>query len=55
METDKEETTNVYEEHPEVVAELTALLEKYEREGRSAPVMAKGDEVETYTLSTKAG
>ncbi|MXX14450.1 MAG: hypothetical protein F4Z86_13560 [Gemmatimonadetes bacterium] len=40
METDKEETTNVYEEHPKVVAELTALLEKYEREGRSAPVMA---------------
>ena len=32
--------TNVYEEHPKVVAELTALLEKYEREGRSAPVMA---------------
>ena len=40
METDKEETTNVYEEHPEVIAELTALLEKYEREGRSAPVIA---------------
>lgn len=40
METDKEETTNVYEEHPEVIAELTALLEKYEREGRSAPMMA---------------
>ena len=40
MQTDKEETTNVYEEHPKVIAELTALLEKYEREGRSAPVMA---------------
>ncbi len=32
-------STNVYAEHPEVVAELAALLDKYEREGRSAPVM----------------
>ncbi|MDP6040521.1 MAG: hypothetical protein QGG64_18375 [Candidatus Latescibacteria bacterium] len=37
---DGEESTNVYDEHLDVVAELTALLDQYEREGRSAPVMA---------------
>ena len=36
MEADPEETHNVYEKHPEIVERLTALLEKYKREGRSA-------------------
>ncbi|NIA16101.1 MAG: sulfatase-like hydrolase/transferase [Nitrospiraceae bacterium] len=31
------ETTNVQDKHPEVVARLTALLEKYVRDGRSTP------------------
>ena len=35
MEADPEETHNVYEKHPEIVERLTALLEKYKREGRS--------------------
>jgi arylsulfatase A-like enzyme len=39
MEEDAGETMNVYTEHPEIVAELTDLLDKYEREGRSAPVL----------------
>ena len=36
------EAVNQYEEHPEMVEELTALLEKYRKEGRSAPVDRKG-------------
>ena len=34
---DPAETTNRYDERPDLVAELTALLEKYQREGRSRP------------------
>lgn len=34
---DPAETTNLYNERPALVAELTALLEQYQREGRSAP------------------
>jgi arylsulfatase A-like enzyme len=34
---DPEETTNVYQQSPEVVTRLTALLEKYQRDGRSRP------------------
>jgi arylsulfatase A-like enzyme len=34
---DPGETTNVYPQHPEIVQELKALLEKSRREGRSAP------------------
>lgn len=35
--TDPEERNNLYKRRPELVAELTALLEKYQREGRSRP------------------
>ena len=34
---DPGETTNLYAQHPEIVAELTALLKKYVEEGRSTP------------------
>lgn len=37
MEKDIRETTNVYQDHPEVVKALTALLEQYKSEGRSTP------------------
>ena len=33
------ERTNVYAEHPDVVEHLLALLEKYRRQDRSAPVL----------------
>jgi len=39
MENDPEENKNVWQEHPEVVEELNALLEKYKSEGRSAPFL----------------
>lgn len=35
---DPAETENLWLKHPETVARLTALLEKYQREGRSRPV-----------------
>ena len=34
---DRAERTNLYAEHPGIVADLKALLEKYKAEGRSAP------------------
>ena len=37
LEADISEKTNVYDKHPEIVKQLTALLEKYKREGRSVP------------------
>jgi arylsulfatase A len=37
LETDPGETNNLYFEHPKIVAELRALLEKSKTEGRSAP------------------
>lgn len=39
MKTDYAETTNVYLEHPVVVKELKALLEKYKSQGYSRPKM----------------
>ncbi|MEN8128565.1 MAG: arylsulfatase [Planctomycetota bacterium] len=36
MATDPQEENNVYAEHPEVVAKLTALLDKYKTSGRSS-------------------
>jgi len=38
LENDIAETTNVYDKHPGVVTELKALLEKYKKDGRSAPL-----------------
>jgi arylsulfatase A-like enzyme len=35
METDPYETKNIYKQHPEIVAELKALLEKYKAQGYS--------------------
>jgi len=37
LEKDPNETTNVYREHPEVVRQLTALLTKLKKDGRSHP------------------
>jgi len=37
LETDPGETTNLYNEQPEIVAELTALLQKSIDDGRSVP------------------
>jgi len=41
LETDVGEQYNVAGEHPEIVARLRDLLEKYQREGRS--VLRRGD------------
>ncbi len=38
IETDLDESTNLYRERPDVVAELTALLDRYRSQGRSAPL-----------------
>ena len=40
---DSGERTNVYEKHPEVVAELKALLTQYVRNGRSTPGAKQGN------------
>ena len=37
LDADPGETNDLYAEHPEVVARLAALLERYRREGRSRP------------------
>ena len=41
LDEDPGETTNLYEKHPKIVAELTALLEESKRSGRSAPRRGK--------------
>lgn len=41
LETDPGERENVYRRHPEIVGQLSSLLEKYRTEGRSAPRLAK--------------
>ena len=38
---DPGETNNVYDKHPKIVKELTALLEESKRSGRSAPLRSK--------------
>ena len=38
LEADIDESENLWAEHPEIVAQLTALLERYQREGRSRPL-----------------
>ena len=38
LEQDVGERINVFQEHPDIVEELTALLEKYKRDGRSVPL-----------------
>jgi len=37
---DPAETSDLWAERPDIVAELTALLEKYRKEGRSFPLRA---------------
>ncbi len=37
LEADPKETTNLYQEHPDIVRELTALLRRYIKNGRSTP------------------
>jgi arylsulfatase A-like enzyme len=48
--TDPAETTNVQAEHPEVVARLTKLLEKYVADGRSTPRKAQKNDVSVNVL-----
>jgi hypothetical protein len=43
---DEAETTNVAAEHPQVVAELGALLQRYVDEGRSTPGPRQKNDVE---------
>ena len=38
LQTDPGETTNLYFEHPKIVAELKQQLDKYKEAGRSAPL-----------------
>ena len=38
LEKDIAETKNICEKHPDIVADLTSLLEKYRKDGRSAPL-----------------
>lgn len=38
MEADVRETKNIHKAHPEIVTELTTLLEKYKASGRSTPI-----------------
>lgn len=46
MGTDVAEKNNVEKDHPEIVNELTTLLEKYIREGRSTPGSDQSNDVE---------
>ena len=43
MDIDPEEKHNLWKEHPEIVEELSVLLEKNKSEGRSAPHLTKQD------------
>lgn len=45
LEDDLAETNNLYATHPEVVAEMSALMEKIVREGRSTPGATQENEV----------
>jgi hypothetical protein len=45
MSQDDRETTNVQDQHPEVVERLTALLDRYVADGRSTPGAAQKNDV----------
>jgi len=45
LDNDLSETTNLYAERPDLVAELTALLEQQIQEGRSTPGVAQKNDV----------
>ena len=49
------ETNNLESQHPEVVTRLTALMEKYIKEGRSTPgvTQANTGDVELYSTRTE--
>jgi arylsulfatase A len=54
---DASESRNVYAEHPEVVDQLTKLLEKYVADGRSTPGPLQSNDVEVsfrYKLKVKS-
>jgi hypothetical protein len=51
LEADAGETKNVCAEHPEVVARLTALLEKYVTDGRSTPGAAQANDTVVVPVS----
>jgi arylsulfatase A len=40
LKTDRQETTNVYAQHPEVVRRLSEMLKRIQRDGRSRPAVA---------------
>ena len=47
MEADMAEENNVADQHPELVSQLTALMEQYIAEGRSTPGAAQANDTET--------
>jgi arylsulfatase A len=48
LERDVSEQTNIHEEIPEVVSELTALLTEYVRRGRSTPGLPQKNDGEPH-------
>lgn len=50
LETDPSESTNVGPAHPEVVARLTALLDRYVADGRSTPGARQQNDVEVRVI-----
>ena len=51
LEADPGEQVNLLDQHPEVVSDLTALMEKYIRDGRSTPGAPQQNEGETPFLA----
>jgi len=55
MAKDVGERTNVYKEHPEIVAQLTKLLEKYVADGRTTPGKPEKNDVTVDIYKTSRG
>jgi len=53
MDKDIGERTNEYQQHPEIVAQLTKLLEKYVADGRSTPGTSERNDVTVNILKAK--
>jgi hypothetical protein len=51
---DPGETKNLHTQHPELAAELTALLKKYVADGRSTPGPKQANDVPVMIYKTKA-
>jgi arylsulfatase A len=43
LDDDPGETTNLYQERPDIVAGMQALLSRYQDSGRSAPIRREGE------------